>query len=89
MLSVGSPVPLQSACPASAIHMVPHRHYFQKGFEHRLPAGVDMQSPWKTCTLSSFSDNHCLYGACWVRAVFSAAAPPVTAQAYPETVKLS
>lgn len=56
VLSMGLVVPLQRGCPASSIDMVAHRHYFQKGFQHRLPTGVAIQSPWWSCTLDGFSD---------------------------------
>lgn len=61
VLLVGLAVPFQSGCPASSRDTVTHRHYFEKGLQHRLPRGVDIQSAWKSCTLSSFSDNSTIY----------------------------
>lgn len=90
VLLVGLAVTFQSGCPASSRDTVTHRHYFEKGLQHRLSRGVDIQSAWKSCTLSSFSDNSCyLYGACRVLHLSSAATPPQTARSHPSAVKLS
>lgn len=64
--------------------------YFQKGFQHTPPTGADIQSSWKTCTLSTCGDNSViyLYSACWVLAVSSAATHPQTAKAHPAAVKV-
>lgn len=57
VLSLGVVVPLQRGCPASSIDMVAHRHYFQKGFQHRQPTGAAIQGPQQSCTLDGFSDS--------------------------------
>lgn len=60
-LSVGLVVLLQRGCPDSSIDMLAHRHYFQKGFQHRQTTGGAIQGPWQSCTWDGFSDSFAIF----------------------------